>query len=908
MTDNCDKSVTSLAIAERRPNRPGGCIGIFFQLFDWNRRFAKKKLFSRKLLPPARPKHAPKKFAGDEKFPKLRLLAGENGDDFPNPRKSGTQSIDCQPRPGMQSPSLVARLMGLESLPAAAKEKLPNESSADIDKEKLSLEKVSSKNELRPQKIQKTEVYEGEPVGRHGFDAMPLKCMLARSRRHRQKLTSPVKSPRMASGRNSSRIIDVAAKILEPGLHSRNRSKGALTYPTSRIHNLHPPMEGNGYSPRSTSLDDLMEGRPHVLNVCEVPDHDGVAAKPMEVHSCKNCGDKFDAFGSSSSLLKQPLVYASPISQYVEPSTVNLEKEKKLVEQRKRQEMNTIQANVFVQTRNEADKNYWPFTSQPIGHQSEIQSSTAFKQKTLKQNKVSSMGRDRIHQSSKLCKLQSNRVYDVNVDNKSPSIRSRSRMPVKLDNDTLDIGRKAYTKPEDSTSPVRKRRSVNSTIPKQRAVKCETASSKEMRQSSFSSTSQNITSRRRLVNSPESSRTNNNKEKDMSSYSYNSPLKHKPGAHRDREYKKRYLNGSVGGNPSLNTVGENSSCEDSSQLSGDALGVLLEQKLKELTSQMDDELEEAGGTPKRTTAMILQELITALNAERPTSQIDLVDGSDTKKVSQDAHVLPTKFSVQAVERAKGASAVYSYDLDHFSPGSVLEASFSNDSCLSSSLDDGSVPGHDHLPPALESEVDLVDSCSSLVSKGSTRLDRISDILGHISEALCCINIRDTGLKEHKSDHAKEVILNAEMVFQSFDGSKEFSLASYLIEELETLGSTIPRMEDIKDAYQLKGFLFDCIVEYLDSRYGPCWKSGFRAWSRMYPWRITGDILTSGVVEEVNRWMNFARWNVDEIIEYEMSRGLCKWTDFEIEEFEIGVEFYGELLDNMVDEVVADFIV
>jgi hypothetical protein len=40
------------AITEKRPNRLGGCVGVFFQLFDWNRRFAKKKLFSRKSLLP----------------------------------------------------------------------------------------------------------------------------------------------------------------------------------------------------------------------------------------------------------------------------------------------------------------------------------------------------------------------------------------------------------------------------------------------------------------------------------------------------------------------------------------------------------------------------------------------------------------------------------------------------------------------------------------------------------------------------------------------------------------------------------------------------------------------------------------------------------------------------------------
>lgn len=52
MSDNASVTASSLAITENKPQRTGGCVGIFFQLFDWNRRFAKKKLFSKRLLPP----------------------------------------------------------------------------------------------------------------------------------------------------------------------------------------------------------------------------------------------------------------------------------------------------------------------------------------------------------------------------------------------------------------------------------------------------------------------------------------------------------------------------------------------------------------------------------------------------------------------------------------------------------------------------------------------------------------------------------------------------------------------------------------------------------------------------------------------------------------------------------------
>lgn len=54
MSDLSARTSSALAITEKKPHiqRAGGCVGIFFQLFDWNRRFAKNKFFPKKLLPP----------------------------------------------------------------------------------------------------------------------------------------------------------------------------------------------------------------------------------------------------------------------------------------------------------------------------------------------------------------------------------------------------------------------------------------------------------------------------------------------------------------------------------------------------------------------------------------------------------------------------------------------------------------------------------------------------------------------------------------------------------------------------------------------------------------------------------------------------------------------------------------
>ncbi|KAF3664893.1 hypothetical protein FXO38_09879 [Capsicum annuum] len=100
---------------ERQPQRPCGCVGISFQLFDRNGRFA-KKLFPKKLLSPACLKQASKKFGGDEKQPKLRL-------------NNGMTDTCCERKREMKAPSLVARLMGLELMPAGSGSK-PQKASA----------------------------------------------------------------------------------------------------------------------------------------------------------------------------------------------------------------------------------------------------------------------------------------------------------------------------------------------------------------------------------------------------------------------------------------------------------------------------------------------------------------------------------------------------------------------------------------------------------------------------------------------------------------------------------------------------------------------------------------------------------------------------------------------------------
>ncbi|XP_047261203.1 uncharacterized protein LOC124894657 [Capsicum annuum] len=167
---------------ERQPQRPCGCVGIFFQIFDRNRRFA-NKLFPKKraklflflcCILIACLKQASKKFRGDEKQPKLRLIANKNSGGFPKAKNNGMTDTRESKRE-MKAPSLVARLMGLESMPAGSGSK-PQKASASETwsnvAEKLGARPGGSYKE--DMDFEMAEIKSSEP----GFQRFIAKCAL----------------------------------------------------------------------------------------------------------------------------------------------------------------------------------------------------------------------------------------------------------------------------------------------------------------------------------------------------------------------------------------------------------------------------------------------------------------------------------------------------------------------------------------------------------------------------------------------------------------------------------------------------------------------------------------------------------------------------------------------------------
>ncbi|PHU05624.1 hypothetical protein BC332_26446 [Capsicum chinense] len=214
----------------------------------------------------------------------------------------------------------------------------------------------------------------------------------------------------------------------------------------------------------------------------------------------------------------------------------------------------------------------------------------------------------------------------------------------------------------------------------------------------------------------------------------------------------------------------------------------------------------------------------------------------------------------------------------------------------------------HYPPFPEPDRDLSDYETSLSTRRSCRelIHNVSGVLSKIDQ-----------LKGSKLSYAKQVIWNAELIFgttpqqQALPVEDGFSVSHFLLNEHEMFSSflwmafgELLGCNDPKQMNQLKGFAFDCLLEYLDSKFSPISYSGFRTCTKL-PSTKTKEILIADIIDEVEEWTQFVGLIPNELIEWDMSHSLGKCTDFEIEEYECGTEVARHILQELVDEVVLD---
>ncbi|KAK1439091.1 hypothetical protein QVD17_04906 [Tagetes erecta] len=771
MDDSASVTTSSLAVAEKRPRRSGGCVGIFFHLFDWNRRFSKKNIFSKRLLPPDRSK---KLGGGDENLRKLKLIADENRGSFPNKNING---VSCVEKNGVQTPSLVARLMGLESMPT--------------------VQQKPTKQDFRPQKLQKTGMVDRKSVTRFGAEALQLKNVLSRSRKHHHpKLASPVQNTNQQSKRNSSRLIGAATRVLESGLQARNKSKYAITY---RARN---PMKGENLDSSSQQA------------------------------SCKNCGNFINISESKSKRdVNSPVLkFSYDQEQVSKPQTFASPKE-------------------------------------------------------------------------------NSEIKDFVASKRSVTGQTRSRVPAKHDDTRLDNRGKF----ENRSAQWQNRRLTRN---RSRMVSNDVSTGKQMRSE---------------ARKPDYQGQVGNKNTDGTMFKFNSQTKNRCEIATRLERRRNNQNATSSKtasdkNCSSKMHDEKICLQKPFSLTGASLRALVDEKLRELVSRVGYDSRINGNPPQRRNATVFQDMLRALSMERQITQNDVEFSPKRKHLTHHSRCRyddNNRFCLQA-NLQKAAVLMGHKNSDHLSPGSVLEASFSNESCCSSSLEDSSVRTHraDQSTSYTYEESQFQESETNpfysdvLIMKENTQNKLVVDLLTYISQALSTMDIVHSRIKGHQHAHIKHIIFNSELVLSNQMPHNPNELNPFficdLLLELDTLaeviqttfGNFLGSQNSVAGYQQVKRFVFDAVIEYLESKYVQYSECGFRGWITLT--RFTGfDSLVHEVVEEVRRWMGAVGQTSDELVERDMIHWLGKWADFEVEVYETGAKIGSEILQMLVDEIVVD---
>ncbi|XP_065029742.1 uncharacterized protein LOC103972401 isoform X2 [Musa acuminata AAA Group] len=410
---------------------------------------------------------------------------------------------------------------------------------------------------------------------------------------------------------------------------------------------------------------------------------------------------------------------------------------------------------------------------------------------------------------------------------------------------------------------------------------------------------------------------------DVVSFTFTSPLiKPVHGSHSNNHEEEKIVEKRAYVYP-FSEAASGSECKNLSSrklntIKGDHLGFLLELKLRELASETQSTC--CKSTEGRGTAASLpdsRDSASTFDESFVQSIEDELSSSNPNCSVASSQVPCVRHKLQEVNRIDCCCSTADPrepGCQDQSPLSILENSFSNESCCYSesfenadgsrtdssysSILDEDIAVMDCIDKTLSAECEM--ELSYLASSNKQILD-----LGLVSE----IGISDRaetlwgGL-----EYVKEILTISEFIFDDLilyfmDQSDEI-FDPLLFEKLEENQSLTACEVEERHRRMRRKIIFDSVNECLETKYSHYFRAGFRMWSKGVV--LAAKDLSHELYDEISGWNSIEDLMVDELVAKDMSTYLGRWIDFEIEAFQAGVEIQRWLLDTLVDEVVADF--
>ncbi|PIN08831.1 hypothetical protein CDL12_18588 [Handroanthus impetiginosus] len=358
---------------------------------------------------------------------------------------------------------------------------------------------------------------------------------------------------------------------------------------------------------------------------------------------------------------------------------------------------------------------------------------------------------------------------------------------------------------------------------------------------------------------------------------------------------------------------------------GDALSVLLEEKLKELTSRVElsqKDMSETGSlsspangngnmcstdnlvkslTGDNDTCKSTQEIQNAsdcpiidklwLKAEKESKGTEYIESNGDNSNMEYQRYLHLQGSISASSRPSlsGASSD-SFDVDR---SSSYEGWMP---CLSLESSEGMNWSSTRKSHTAEGDLEISDTASSL---------SVGTISETVTSSLYMTDSKDSSIWELQ--YIRDILSNAELLLEEFAlGQAHKVMAPDLFDHLENKKLDSYKVMDEHVMLERK-VLFDCVCECVEVRCGLLLSGSCKFWAKQMSMLHKKKWLADDLYREISSLVNDEELMVDELVDKDMSSKNGKWIDFEVEAFEEGVEIERRILTSLLDELIDDFL-
>ncbi|KAI4301714.1 hypothetical protein L6164_034965 [Bauhinia variegata] len=900
--------------------------GSFLNLFDWNGK-SRKKLFSDTPNLSEDPRQGKE---NEENMPKSqhhRIKVDENG---ASP-SIGSCDFNCalsisDEGCGTKAPGLVARLMGLEALPASTVAEL---SSAALYGTNSLRSYHSHEDTLVPLSDYHPADYINMPhkLGKSSCDAMESRAQKVHNRPIKRfqtetlppksakpipvthnKLLSPIKSPGFIPAQNAAHIMEAASRIIEASpracMKNKMSSVGSSSIPL-RILDLKEKLEAAQCASLCRKLVD-----PSTAN----PSKDKTSDKSNSIYNCSPAlkGSRDSAKSSSHRLggKGKSVSLATQVKANVDgkdSSTSNGNRD-----YRKTKEQKQIKSNQFseyqrpiiqqaMQRRTHTNQKY-----NVLGQNNQKQNSVSKKGKSTSKDSESNKPATRtrsLESSIGSSKMKSECTLNTNIRAKRSSRRAADSQTESSPSKTKNHSQKKRYTGRDVLIETRVTdNAVNNYEGK--SIKCNITTDSMNREAFNMNESKEVISftftsplRRSMVEPQSSAQVMGTKN----SIDMDSPV------HNDKPYPKKL---------SLSPPGLH-------MVDGDALSTLLEKKLQELTSRinssqctlamegssagfrssLEDKVHTLVGIESREQNRsfhpdLLCDKVDSMYDGDCSSSVDLLVSMNQLEGSEalEEHICSGNSETGNRQGSQHSRAVTIFETPLVNESYLASEDSTYGSTVYSSMQDEEVsnffPINESVPP--EGEVNSYEGSSSTLSEKMT-LKQSSG---------------KSNLKHYKKswnlelEYVKDIISNAELMAEDFVlGQTDEVVMPNLFDLLENRGKVTENYEEFSKLD--RKVLFDCLCECLESRCTQTFVGRCKGWLRWVTLVQRKEWLAEDLHAEMLGFKRMEEVMEDELVHKDMSTGYGRWLDFGIEAFEEGLELERDILTCLINELVSD---